>query len=136
MKEHNTPDLRWKESLLTLERALNKLGDILQEPLTTHDYVLDATIQRFEFTIELFWKSLKHLLALKGVIVTFPKDCLQKAYADGWIDNEQLWLDMLEDRNLTSHTYKEEYAREIYAHIRLYYPEMKKVFDVLKTKFR
>lgn len=128
-------DIRWQQSLQSLGDALNRLEDVLKEPLDVHDFLLDAAVQRFEFTIELFWKTLKHLLALKGKKVNLPKDILQEAYASGWIDNETLWLRMLQDRNQTSHTYKHELALEIYERVETYYPEMRKTYTFLRTNF-
>jgi len=79
MKEDN----RWQISFSQLGNALQRLGEVSREPLDKNDYVLDATIQRFEFCVELYWKTLKHLLAKEGVDVVLPKECLQKAYAAG-----------------------------------------------------
>jgi len=128
-------DIRWQESFLNLGKALNRLGEILEQPLDERDYVLDAAIQRFEFTVDLFWKALKHLLALEGAITRLPKEALQKAYAANWIENEKIWLEMLEDRNITSHTYKHDRAMEVYDNIQKYYPEMRKVYNLLEKKF-
>lgn len=55
------------------------------------------------------------------IISTSPRDTLQKAYQFNWIDNETVWLDMMDNRNLTFHTYREEYAKKIYSHIKCYY---------------
>ena len=128
-------DIRWKRSLENLGKALTRLGEVLHEPLEKNDYVLDATIQRFEFVIELFWKTLKHLLAVHGRESTTPRDTLRKAYAVKWLDNEKLWLEMMDDRNMTSHIYKEETALQIYRNIQTYYPEMQKTYDGLKKLF-
>jgi nucleotidyltransferase substrate binding protein (TIGR01987 family) len=63
-----------------------------------------------------------------GREVALPLDALRLAYAAGWIDNEELWIGMMRDRNLTSHAYKKELALEIYGRIRAYYPEMRQAF--------
>lgn len=128
-------DIRWQTSFTQLGKALDRLDDILKAPLDEKDYVLDATIQRFEFCVELFWKALKHLLALEGVVTQLPKESLQRAFAAGWLEHEEIWLDMLQDRNITSHTYKHEKALEVYRAIQKYYPEMRKVYEHLKKKF-
>jgi len=128
-------DIRWKTSLDTLGKSLDRLGEILQVTLDEKDYVLDAAIQRFEFCIELYWKVLKHLLAREGVVTQLPKESLKKAYAAGWLEDEEIWLNMLKDRNMTSHTYKHEIALEIYKAIQKYYPEMRKVYNVLVSNF-
>lgn len=121
-----------KESFEKTENALNALKIMIDKPMQEDRSNIDAAIQRFEFTIELFWKLLKRILAEKGVEVTYPKDVLRQAYAGKLIDDETLWLDMLRDRNLTSHTYNQDLADEIYANIKTYYPIIKKTFDCLK----
>jgi len=54
---------------------------------------------------------------VEGIEALSPKRALHFAYQAGWIDDEVLWLKMLNDRNLTSHTYREDYALEIYSHL-------------------
>lgn len=78
----------------------------------------DGIIQRFEFTFELMWKCLKVLLQEKGVITKSPKDSLKSAFQVGLIEEEQAFLDMLEDRNLTSHLYSKEDSGAIFQRIR------------------
>jgi len=94
---------------------------------------IDATIQRFEFTVELFGKLLKHILESKGVQVQYPKDILKEAYKGYLIDNEEQWLQMLKDRNLTSHTYDEKLAHIIFNRTKDYIPILKSTFLKLKT---
>ena len=75
----------------------------------------DGVIQRFEFTFELAWKSLREYMDDQGVSlpVSTPKSVLKAAYAAGILHDEQGWLAMLEARNLTSHVYDEQTAVEI-----------------------
>jgi nucleotidyltransferase substrate binding protein (TIGR01987 family) len=122
-----------EEAFLRVEKALKALNVALLKPIDADDLYLDATIQRFEFSIELFWKLLKLLLASKGVDVVYPKDVLRESFAGKLIDDEQMWLAMLRDRNLTSHTYNEELAITIYANIKKYYPLMATTVKHLKT---
>ena len=81
----------------------------------------DGTIQRFEFTFELLWKALKAILQYKGIECNSPRDCIKKAFLYGVIDDDEILLDMLEDRNLSSHTYDEATAREIFGRIKNFY---------------
>lgn len=76
----------------------------------------DGVIQRFEFTFELAWKSLKDYMVDQGSDaseLTFPKSVLRAAYAGGLISDEEAWLHMLDARNITSHVYDEKTAEEI-----------------------
>ena len=78
----------------------------------------DGVIQRFEFTFELLWKTLRLFLRDKGLDAKSPKDSLKEAFRMGWIKDEETFSQMLEDRNLTSHFYKEEKAKEIFIRIK------------------
>ncbi|HRA43112.1 MAG TPA: HI0074 family nucleotidyltransferase substrate-binding subunit, partial [Gammaproteobacteria bacterium] len=108
-------------------KALATLEAIYLKPVMDDRANIDATIQRFEFTFELGWKFLKDYFAEKGVILNYPKEIIQEAFAVGLINNESLWLQMLFDRNMTSHTYNEQLADEIYHRIKNYVPEFKKI---------
>lgn len=90
-----------------LQKALVALEVMVRKPMDDDRSNIDATILRFEFTIGLFWKTLKVILETKGVVARFPKDVLSEAYSGKLIDDEKSWIDMLRDRNLTSHTYDE-----------------------------
>ena len=75
-------DIAWKDSFYTLGNAIERLKDVLQHPeIDELDYLRDATIQRFEFTIELFWKVLKKILAYEKLETTTPRDTLNKRLA-------------------------------------------------------
>lgn len=92
----------------------------------------DGVIQRFEFTVELFWKTLKILLQEQGVTVRTPREILQEAFRIEWLGEEKLFLDMMGDRNRTSHIYKREMAEEIYQRIKSRYVEaLEKAFASL-----
>jgi nucleotidyltransferase substrate binding protein (TIGR01987 family) len=123
----------YKKSVDLLKAALARLNEILLRDAMKDKDLIDGTIQRFEFSIELFWKALKKkLLYDHGIDAQSPKSVLQQSYINQLISDEKVWLDMLEDRNLTSHTYNQELALEIYQHIQKYGPfleqECKKIF--------
>lgn len=81
---------------------------------TGNSIIRDGMIQRFEFTVELSWKTLKAVLEDQGVIgADTPKAAFREAYAANLIVNEEPWLLMLLDRNLTSHVYREDVATAI-----------------------
>ena len=84
--------------------------------------------------MELFWKTLKRLLAAEGVEANTPREALKRAYQAGWLTDEAAWLQMLKDRNETSHIYDEEMARRIYVSIRANAPEMRTVYDVIRCR--
>ncbi len=118
-----------------LGRALDRLDEVLALP--GDGLAVDAAIQRFEFTFELFWKTLKRALEEAGRRPSgSPRDVLSFGWRDDWLDgDEQLWLDMLADRNRTSHLYDEALARQVYARIRDYAPPMRRAYDDLCRRF-
>ena len=105
-----------KTKLSNFRNALQRLKEAATElqQRSASDVVRDGVIQRFEFTYELAWKSTKEYLEDIGIVDKLsPKAVIKEAYAQKIILNEQNWLLMLQDRNMTSHVYKEEMAQEI-----------------------
>ncbi len=117
-----------------LENTLTRLNESLQFDLS-QPLVVDACIQRFEFCIELTWKTLKRCLTIEGIEANTPRECIQQAYSIHWINDESAWLSMLKDRNLTSHTYKEDLALEIYHRLPLHYQAMADLYQLLSRRF-
>lgn len=101
----------------TFNRALQKLDEALQEPAS--EYIRDAAIQRFEFTYELAWKTLKAYLLTQDMIVLSPKETLQVAYQQGLLQDANAWSELHMKRNLTSHTYDEALAEQIYHYLKV-----------------
>lgn len=118
-----------------VEAVLEALDEALKSPMEENRLNVDGSIQRFEFSIELFWKLLKKVLENQGVSVDYPKQALREAFSGHLIDDENVWITMLNDRNLTSHTYNTELADQIFARLKTYYPIMHKTFTALQTKF-
>ena len=100
--------------LENFENAAKRLKAALEYDPLELDIVLDAVIQRFEFTFEMAWKSVKLAAKAVGYDCKSPKGCLKLAYRMGWIGDEERWLELLESRNLTSHTYDQEIAMDVY----------------------
>lgn len=98
-------------------RAVKRLREAVTLYSSDEDngIVRDGLIQRFEFTFELAWKTTAEVLREEGILLDFlsPKTVLRSAYEAGLIDDEAVWLEILRDRNLTSHLYDEEAAKEI-----------------------
>ena len=64
-----------------------------------------ALVQSFEIITELGWKVLKDYLASKGIDVYTPKDCIKEAFSTNFLPTAQIWIDMIKDRNSSSHEY-------------------------------
>lgn len=90
----------------------------------------DGLIQRFEFTVELAWKSLKEYLEDQGTVlsITSPRAVLKDAYAAGVIMDADVWDEIIRSRNVTSHVYDEKTAIEVADRVcNTYLPVLKKL---------
>jgi len=109
---------RFTERQADVRESANRLAEAVAQPES--ELIRDATIQRFEFTFEVVWKTMKLYLERQGYECGGPRSTLKKAFAENLIptpEEADRWLRMLEDRNLTSHAYDEALARQIYRHI-------------------
>ena len=124
-----------KEKFESFCNAINRLKEAVQSVPT--ELNRDATIQRFEFTYELAWNVLKKYLAQKGIEVLNPRDCFAEAYQQKLIEEsgEQIWIDMIKSRNLTSHIYNEDIAKKVYQDIKnKYLIQFEKLKQELENK--
>lgn len=100
-------------------KALNRLKEGLFQYDDKNELLRDGVIQRFEFTFELAWKTLKEVFEEEGLIgLNSPKSVLKEAYSAGIIEDEKLWMNMLMDRKSTSQMYNENNAIEICKNIK------------------
>lgn len=110
--------------IMEFRRAVVRLDEAIQAG-SDNSLFVDAAIQRFEFCVELAWKSVVRVLERDhGIVVASPKPAIQEAYRLMLIDDEAVWLAMLRDRNLSSHTYREALAREIHGRLPGYHQRL------------
>ena len=102
--------LKWAD----YHRAMDSLRIAVKWEHDADNMYLDATIQRFEFCFELAWKLMKSALAYEGIEASSPRSSIREGWKQGLIDSAEKWLDMLEKRNLSSHTYNETTAMDVY----------------------
>ena len=122
-----------KVILTPLERALKTLSDGLSaHPQSRLEK--DGMIQRFEYCLELCWKSAKKVLLEGGIESDVPKDVFRQMAKMGWLESAEPWMNYVEARNKTSHAYNEEIADEIYRLIPQFYVDAVALLLVLKSK--
>ncbi len=128
-----------EEQLKDFERALSRLKEAYSrasEGTISDDYYFfrDSAIQRFEFTVEIFWKTIKRYLNIKeGIDCRTPKSCIREFFSAGFLDEDTTvrLLKMIDDRNLTAHTYKEEVAEGIFSRLEGYINVLEKILSSL-----
>ena len=132
---------RWIQRFDNYKRAYAQLGSAveLMRSRELSDLEKQGVIQAFEFTWELAWNLLKDYLNWQGETeITGARDTVRESFKRGLIDEGQVWMAMLQDRNRTSHTYNESTMREILASIdSSYQPQLAKLhtsFEALAQK--
>ncbi|MCC8073133.1 MAG: HI0074 family nucleotidyltransferase substrate-binding subunit [Clostridiales bacterium] len=108
------------EKLQKFLQAIQRLSEAINEyDENATSTVRDGVIQRFEFCTELAWKATREYLLDQGYIeINSPKSVMKKAFAEGLITDENLWIDLINARNITSHIYDENTAVEIFTDIK------------------
>ena len=101
------------------EKALKRLKEAVE--IAKDELDKDGVIQRFEFTIESLWKTLKAILEYKGIECYSPRNCIKEAFKANIVSDDDIVLDMIEDRNLSSHIYDEKTSDEIFERIKNVY---------------
>jgi len=132
-----TKELRAQDGLMYYERALARFRIVVTERNRwaaegNGDIVLDVAVKRFEFTYEMAWKALKRALDYLGIDARAPRPVFKEAYAQGLLSDEQVWLDMIEMRNLSSHVYDEHEISRILTELERYLA----AFDALLVRLR
>ena len=112
-------DIRWKQRFDNLQSAYARLQEAVAANRQAPDnrLIQMALIKAFEMTFELSWKTMKDYLKYNGIDVKLPREIIKQAFATDIITDGQMWMDMLEDRNLMAHTYDEARALEAVDHI-------------------
>jgi len=131
---------RLYEKLNDYKRATSRLKEATEIQIET-DIIYDGVIQRFEFTFELSWKLMKMFLEYTGITeIKSPRSTIKEAFTYGLIEDGEKWIDMMVDRNKTSHLYDEEEAKLIYEKIKSSYSHLlSNLYDILEkeiTKIR
>lgn len=118
-----TEDIRWIQRLDNWTKALSQLTKFMERQ-ELNELEEQGLIQSFEYNHELAWKTQKDFLEAQGVTDLFgSKTVAKQAFATGLIDNGDIWMAMIESRNLTSHTYNEDVTQKIVsAIVDDYYP--------------
>lgn len=111
-----THDIRWQQRFDNFQRALHQLtlAIKLKEQRPLSDLEQQGLIQGFEFTHELAWNVLKDYLEMEGIQgLIGSRSTVREAFKRGLISDGEAWMDMIDKRNLSSHTYNESVANTL-----------------------
>jgi len=116
-------DIRWKQRFDNWQSAFRNLQQAVQaiERDPYDNLIRMALIKAFEMTFELSWKTMKDYLEYNGIDAKMPREVIKQAFANDIIADGEMWIAMLEDRNLMAHIYDEARSIQAVNHIRLRY---------------
>ena len=128
-------DIRWKQRFTNFENAFKVFKIAVEDYQNPSDLEKEGTIQRFEFTHELAWKVMKDFLLEKGLLgIIGSKDATRLAFQNELIEDGQAWMDMIDSRNKTVHTYYGNILDVEYQNIKdIYFPLIEKFHTKMKT---
>ena len=131
------PDVRWKQRLHNYKKALVTLESAVELAKTRKltDLEKQGTIQGFEFTFEIAWNLMKDFLEEQGITgIIGSKGAVRQAFNKDLLENGQVWMDMIESRNLSSHSYDEATAENLFEKITLvFYPQLKVFMEKMNS---
>jgi len=106
-------DIRWTQRFSNYQKALGQLSKFVSKGELS-DLEEQGLIKAFEYTYELAWNTLKDYLEYQGILnMAGSRDVIREAFKVDLIADGEKWMEMLQSRNLTSHSYNEDTADEI-----------------------
>ncbi len=130
----NQKEIRWKQRFENFEKAYLQLSDAINKFDSLDDLAKEGLIQRFEYTFELAWKTLKDYLESEGIVTQYPRETLKQGFHVEVLNNGEVWIDMLEKRNLLAHTYDQtNFEMALESIQKSYYPEIIKLYEFFRS---
>lgn len=110
-------------------KAVERLKEALAQD--KNEFIRDSVIRRFEFSIEIAWKSAQKAMGTK---TSAPKDVIREMAQSSYIEDVEFWLRAVDMRSLSSHTYREDLAEQVYNFVDEFFPELEKLVKKLEGK--
>ncbi|MBI2418775.1 MAG: nucleotidyltransferase substrate binding protein [Ignavibacteriales bacterium] len=113
-----TTDIRWIQRFHNYQKALNQLDKFLKKG-DLNELEEQGLIQVFEYTYELSWNLIKDFYIYQGETeIQGSRDAFRLAFNRGLIKEGDLWMEMIQSRSLSSHTYSEEITEKVAGRVR------------------
>jgi nucleotidyltransferase substrate binding protein (TIGR01987 family) len=125
-------DIRWIQRFYNFNKAVDRIKRFIEKG-ELNEFEEQGLIKAFEYTYELSWKAIKDFYEHQGeTTLQGARDAFRIAFNRGLISEGKLWMQMIDDRNQTSHTYNEEIAQKIIKNIEEQYYQL---FIKLQNEF-
>ena len=130
-------DIRWKQRFQNYKKALATMKNAIElaNSRKLSDLEKQGVIQGFEFTFELAWNVMKDYLEEQGITgIIGSKNAVRHAFHKGLIDDGEVWMTMIKDRNLATHVYDDKTAEDLFtAIINIYYNQFKSLLEKMNS---
>jgi nucleotidyltransferase substrate binding protein (TIGR01987 family) len=114
MSSQSTKDLRWLQRFSNYQKALTQLNLFIAKKNNLNELEEQGLIKSFEYTYELAWNTMKDFYESQGEAnIQGSRDAIRLAFKRGMIENGQEWIDMVDSRIQTAHTYDKNTAKEV-----------------------
>lgn len=128
-------EVRWRQRFENFDKAFQQLTYAINLFDSLSVLEKEGLIQRFEYTFELAWKTIKDYLEANDVDAKFPREVIKEGFHFEIIDDGDVWMDMLEKRYLLAHTYDEERFNFVTMKIKTeYYSAVAQVYNYFKVR--
>ncbi|MCM3799409.1 nucleotidyltransferase substrate binding protein [Caldibacillus thermoamylovorans] len=128
-------NVRWRQRFDNFKKSYQLLEKYSSLELTS-EIEKAGLIQFFEITFDLALKVLKDYLEAQGYIVKSPRESIKQAYQMEVIDDGHVWIEALSSRNLTTHTYDEQFTEKFVQDIQqVYFPLFKSLYEKLLEEY-
>jgi nucleotidyltransferase substrate binding protein (TIGR01987 family) len=126
--------IRWKQRFENLEKSYKLLSKYINKT-ELNELERAGIIQLFKIAFELSWKLIKDYLEAQQIIAKSPRDAIKAAYQINLIDDAHAWIDALNDRNLTVHTYDDKVADKMIKDItNRYFGQLSSLYEKLSKE--
>jgi len=132
----NFKNIRWRQRFSNLKNSFEVLERAIKIE-NPSEVEKGGIIQFYEVSLELAWKTLKDFLESEGFIVKSPREAIKTAFQYGILEKGELWLEALNDRNLTTHLYDEAEANKVIDKIKNnYFHLLKSLIEYFNEKLQ
>lgn len=127
-------DIRWRQRFQNYEQSFQLLERTIGI-VNPSEAERGGLIQFFEVTFELAWKLMKDYLEAEGYQIQSPRGALKQGFQSGVLIDGHAWMEALDDRNRTTHTYDEVKSKLVAQAIReKYFPLLRALYQTMRAK--
>jgi nucleotidyltransferase substrate binding protein (TIGR01987 family) len=121
--------------LLHLKNVISVFNQMEHPDELTKEVYRDSIVKKYEILEDQLWKLLSKIFRASGLEMNSPRACYKQAFKEGWIENIDIWNDILSSRNATAHVYNEEDYEQIKNKIvNEYVHEIEKLLEKIKEE--